>query len=119
MVAFAVQQLQADVYAVIFRNLLYAIEPDDGILRALFVGHAGAVSRERNDVRNARFGGKRNVFSKSLFDGGVILDSIEGLGNVPATGVSHRADEAVALGNLVLIRFEEINAFQSNLCGIF
>ena len=42
MVDLAVEQLHADGHAVVFRDLLHAIEPGDGVACAFVVGHAAA-----------------------------------------------------------------------------
>ncbi len=44
MVALAVEQLQADRHAMIFRDLLHAIQPGNRVARAFVVGHARAVT---------------------------------------------------------------------------
>src|SRR5258708_2067310 len=60
-VAFAVEQLQTNGYAMIFRDFLDAVEADDGIASAFVVAHSFAISGERDHIGNARLGGQGNI----------------------------------------------------------
>ena len=110
----AVEQLQADGDVVVLGDLFYPIEAKHGIARALVVRHALAVSGESDDVGNAGLRRQRNVLAKSRLDGGVILNAIHRLGDGAASGIAHGADQAVFAGNLPLIDFEKIYAFQAD-----
>src|SRR5579884_129038 len=118
MVALAVQQLQADSYAMVFSNFLYAIQPRNGIARAFLIRHSAAVSRKCDDVRYAGFCRRRDVFSKRPFNRIVVFRAVQCIRNRPATGIGHRADESVTARDIPVILFKQINAFEANLRGV-
>ncbi len=99
--------------AVILGNFLHSIQTNHRIPGALLVGETGAIAGERDDIRNSSLGRERNVFAKSTFDGRVILEAIQALGNLTSAGVAHGADQPIASRNFILVGLEEINAFQS------
>ena len=101
-VALAVEQLHADGDAVVFGDGFEALEADDGVARALFVGHAFAVAGEGDDVGDSGLGGEGDVFAEGCFDGVVVLFAVEGFFDVAAAGVAHGADEAVAVRDFPL-----------------
>src|SRR5271165_1084628 len=110
----AVEQLQTDGDVVVFGDLLHAIQANYGVARALFIRHALAVSREGDDVGHAGLRGQRDVLAEGRLDRGVILDAVHRLGDGAAPGIAHGADKAVAAGDLPLIDFEEVDAFQAD-----
>ena len=73
------------------------------------VGHAGAIARERDHIGNSGLGRQRNIFAKSIFDGSVIFQAIQALGNLTAAGVAHGADQSIAPRNFILIGFQQID----------
>ena len=83
----AIQQFHADGDAVILGNFLDSIQSNDGILRPLLIGETGAITGERDHIRNAGFGRQRDIFAKSIFDGSVIFEAIQALGNLSAAGI--------------------------------
>src|SRR5271165_3772513 len=110
----AVEQLQTNGDVVVFGDLLHAIQTNHGVARALFIRHALAVSREGDDVGHASLRSQRDVFAEGGLDRGVILDAVHRLGDGAASGIAHGADKAVAAGDLPLIDFEVVYAFQAD-----
>src|ERR1700733_5817809 len=113
----AVEQLEADGNAVGFGDGFEAVEAGNGVARAVFVGHATATSCKGDDVGDAGFGGDGDVFAEGGFDGVVVLEAIERVGDGSAAGVAHGADEAVAVGDFVLVDFEQVDAFEAERGG--
>src|SRR2546423_521881 len=100
---FAVEQLEADVDAVIFGDFLEAIEASNGVFSALFVRHARAISRKRDDVGHAGFSGDGDIFAKSFFDLGLIFDAVLSMRNISTSRVAHAANQAIAPRDFPLI----------------
>ena len=87
------------------------------IASALFIRHATPVAREGDDIRHARLGSYRDVLAECLFNGGMILGTVQRIRNRPAAGIPHCADEAVAARNVELCYFQQVNTLKPHLCG--
>ena len=118
MVHFAVEELDADGDAVVLGDFLDAIQACDGVLGALFVGHALAIAGKSDDVDHAGLGGERDVFAKAFFDPGVIFKAIHGAFDFAPAGVTHRANQAIARGDFEFVGIEQVDALQTDLSGI-
>src|SRR5260370_7616276 len=118
MVDLAVQKLDADGDAVVFGDLFDAVEAGDGVPGALFIGHAGAVAGESDDVGDAGLGSQRNVLAKTFFNSGVVFDAVHGAANFTALRVTHAADQAVARGDFEFFGIQQVNALQADLGGV-
>src|SRR5258708_26284016 len=117
-VELAVEELHADGDAVVFGDFFDAIEADDGVLGAFFVGHAAAISGERDDVGDAGFGGERNVFAEAFFNFGVIFGAVHGADNFASAGVTHAADQAIARGYIEFVGIQQVDGLQTDLGGV-
>src|ERR1700694_4136677 len=114
----AVEELDADGDAVVLGDFLDAVKTGDGVLGALFVGHAIAVAGESNDVGDAGLRGERNVFAKTVLQFGVVFDAVHGADNFAAAGVTHAADETIAGGDFEFVGIEQVDGLQTDLCGV-
>ena len=104
--------------AVVFGNLFDPVKPGDGIFRAFFVRHAGAVSGKCYHVGHPGLGRQRNVFAKPFFNLGVVLGPVHAVDQVAIPGITHAAHQTVAPRHFVFIRFEQVDSLQANLCRI-
>src|SRR5256884_201848 len=114
----AIEELDADGDAVVLGDFLDAVETGDGVLGALFVGHAIAIAGKSDDVGDAGLGGERNVFAETFLELGVIFDAVHGAANFAAATVTHAADQAIARGHFEFVGIEEVDSLQTDLGGV-
>src|SRR5262249_54438219 len=105
--------------AVVLGDFLQLVEAGDAVFGAFGIGHTVAVAGKSDDVRNAGFGGERNVFAEVFFDLGVIFDAVERVRDVAAAGIAHAADETVAARHFPFGDFEKIHGLEANVRGVF
>src|ERR1700733_11660290 len=76
-----------------------------------------ATPREGDDTRHARLCSNRDVLAECLFNGGMMLGTIQRIRNIPATGIPHCADQAIAARNVELCYFQQVDTLEPHLCG--
>ena len=118
MIALAVEQLQADLNPMILRNLLYAVQPSNRVARALFIRDSASVPRERDYIRYACLRGPRDVYTKCLFNRGMILHTIESLPDFPTARVSHGTNQSITPRNFIRVRLQQVNAAQPDFRSV-
>src|SRR3982074_782707 len=114
----AVEQLDANRYAMIFADFLQTVQSRDRILRTLLVRHARAIPRECNHVGNAEFRGNRYVLAERFLDLGMIFDAIERARDVSAARVTHAANQPVAAWNLPFFHLQKVNSLEADLSAV-
>ena len=103
----------------IFGDFLDAVKSGDRIASAFVIRHAGAITRKCDDVGHAGLGRERDIGAERLLDGGVIFYTIKCLADFSATSVAHGANQAIAVGEFVLLRLKQVDSAKADLSRIF
>ena len=109
MIDLAVQQLHADRHAGVFRDPLDAIEAGDAVRDRRVVAHPPAVAEEGDDVGDLQRRGARYRFLEVADDRIVVAEDVETVPNRAATGIAHRADQAVLTGDRPVRLLEQVD----------
>ena len=115
MIHLAVQQLEANRHPVVLSDFFYAVQPGNRVFCPFFVGHARAIPGKCDHVRHTLLRRYRNIFPEGLLDLRVIFHPVQSVGNIPAAGIPHAANQPVAAWHLPLFHTQQVNRLQPHL----
>src|ERR1700682_6177404 len=105
MVYLAIEELDADGYVLIFRNLFEPIQPGDAVGYGFVVARPPFISEERDEVWNAKLRCAVNASLEVLYNGVMVCLDVEPVADRPAAAIPHRANKPVFTGDSPFVLF--------------